>query len=353
MFVDGRYAPELSHPGDFPPGLSVVPMSEALAELPAPLEAHLEARDPNAEPAFTALNTAFMHDGAYVHLDRRRELDEPLHLLFLASASQQSLAAHPRVLVVAEAGSRATVVESYEALGAGMSLHNVHTEMVLHTGACIDHIKLQRESLKAFHVATLQADLGPESQLHSHSVSIGARLARNDINAALGGEGAHCTLNGLFMAGGRQHVDFHTRVDHAKPAGYSQQYYKGVLSGRSRGVFDGRVHVHPQAQKTDARQTNNNLLLSRDAEVDTKPQLEIYADDVQCSHGATVGQLDEQMLFYLRSRGIDEGAARSLLVYGFARDVVDRVDLGAVRTRLAEAILTHVPDAEQVREVMQ
>jgi len=219
--------------------------------------------------------------------------------------------------------------------------------------AQVDHYKLQEESIKAFHVATLQVHQGRDSRFASHSISFGGQLVRNDINVLLDAEGAGCTLNGLFMASGRQHVDYHTRVDHAKPNGTSEEVYKGILDGRARGVFNGRVKVHPDAQKTDARQSNKNLLLSRDAEIDTKPELEIYADDVKCSHGATVGQLDEHVLYYLRSRGIGEAQARGLLTYGFAKDILDRVDLAPLRQKLTDELLERMPNAEQLREMVQ
>jgi Fe-S cluster assembly protein SufD len=202
-------------------------------------------------------------------------------------------------------------------------------------------------------VATLQVHQDRDSRFASHSISFGGQLARNDINIVLDAEGAGCTLNGLFMVGGRQHVDFHTRVDHAKPNGSSEEVYKGILDGRARGVFNGRVKVHPGAQKTDAQQSNKNLLLSRDAEIDTKPELEIYADDVKCAHGATVGQLDEHALFYLRSRGIGESQARGLLTYGFAREILDRMHLTSLRDKLTEKLLQRMPNAEQIREIME
>jgi Fe-S cluster assembly protein SufD len=248
--------------------------------------------------------------------------------------------------------AQAKVIESYGAAGAAAGFTNAVTTVGLADGASLEHYKLQEESEKAFHVARLDVRQARDSRFTSHSVSLGGELTRNDIGAALEAEGAECTLNGLYMVDGRQHVDFHTSVEHTQPRGTSREFYKGILGGRARGVFNGRIHVHPGAQKTDSQQSNQNLLLSRDAEVDTKPELEIYADDVKCSHGATVGQLDPDMLFYLRSRGIDPDAARGLLTYGFAQDVIERMSLDAVRGRLERLIVTRVPDADHVRAMV-
>jgi Fe-S cluster assembly protein SufD len=255
--------------------------------------------------------------------------------------------------VVAEPGSEAAVIESYACLFDGCYFTNALTEIAVMEDAQVDHYKLQEESTKAFHVATLQVHQDRDSRFASHSISFGGGLARNDINVVLDAEGAACRLNGLFMVGGRQHVDFHTRIEHAKARGTSEEVYRGILDGRARGVFNGRVKVYPDAQKTDARQSNDNLLLSRDAEIDTKPELEIYADDVKCSHGATVGQLDEQTLFYMRSRGIGENQARGLLTYGFAREILERVSLAPLRDKLTHELLHRMPNAEQIREMVE
>ena len=349
VFVNGRYAPPLSKPGKLSPGARLMSMDRALREHADLLESHLGRHaDPSAN-GFTALNAAFMADGACLILGARTRLEKPVHLVFLSIPQEEPVVAHPRNLVVAGEGSQAQVIESYASLGTGTYWTNVVTELVVGENATLDHYRIQEEHNKAFHVATLQAHQARDSRLRSHSVSFGAQLARNDITAQLDAEGSECVLNGLFMADGRQHVDFHTTVEHARPHGSSQEYFKGILDGRSRGVFNGRVHVHPGAQKTDAMQSNRNLLLSKDAEVDTKPELEIYADDVKCSHGATVGQLDPDMLFYLRARGIDGATARGLLTYGFAQDVIDRMPIPQVRERLSHTLLTRVPDAEHVK----
>ena len=351
VFVDGRYVDALSNRNLVDGGARITTLESAMNASSQLLESHLgHYADITGQP-FCALNTAFMTDGAVIHVKNRGAGKLPVHLLFIAS--REGVVAHPRSLVVAEAGSQTTVLESYTSLVDGCYFTNALTEIALMEEAQVDHYKLQAESTKAFHVATLQVQQGRDSQFASHSISFGGQLVRNDINVLLDGEGAECTLNGLFMASGRQHVDYHTRIDHAKPNGTSEEIYKGILDGRARGVFNGRVKVHPDAQKTDAHQSNKNLLLSRDAEIDTKPELEIYADDVKCSHGATVGQLDEQSLYYLRSRGIGESQARSLLTYGFAKDILDRIDLVPLREKLTDELLKRMPNAEQLREIVQ
>jgi len=351
VFVDGHYVDALSRRNVTESGTRITTLESAMNASSQLLESHLGHYAGTTGRAFSALNTAFMTDGAVVHTKNRGAEQNPIHLLFIAT--REDVISHPRVLVVAEAGSQTTVIESYSSLFDGCYFTNALTEIALMEDAQVDHYKLQEESTKAFHVATLQVHQDRDSRFASHSISFGGQLARNDINIVLDAEGAGCTLNGLFMVSGRQHVDYHTRVDHAKPNGSSEEVYKGILDGRARGVFNGRVTVHPGAQKTDAQQSNKNLLLSRDAEIDTKPELEIYADDVKCAHGATVGQLDEHALFYLRSRGIGESQARGLLTYGFAREILDRVHLASLRDKLTEKLLQRMPNAEQIREIME
>jgi Fe-S cluster assembly protein SufD len=351
VFVDGRYVDALSRRNVTESGTRITTLESAMNASSQLLENHLGHYAETTGRAFSALNTAFMTDGAVVHTKNSGADQKPIHLLFIAT--REDVVSHPRVLVVAEAGSQTTVIESYVSIFDGCYFTNALTEIALMEDAQVDHFKVQEESTKAFHIATLQVHQDRDSRFASHSISFGGQLARNDINIVLDAEGARCTLNGLFMVSGRQHVDFHTRVDHAKANGSSEEVYKGILDGRSRGVFNGRVKVHPDAQKTDAQQSNKNILLSRDAEIDTKPELEIYADDVKCAHGATVGQLDEQTLFYLRSRGIGEDQARGLLTYGFAREILDRVDLAPLRDKLTEELLHRMPNAEQIREMVE
>jgi Fe-S cluster assembly protein SufD len=262
---------------------------------------------------------------------------EPVHLLFIASAAAPSVA-QPRNLIVAGEDSRVTLIESYVTLNEGEYFTNAVTEIVAGKNAVVEHYKLERESEQAYHVAGIHVRQERDSRYTSHNVAAGGRLVRNDIRVALDGEGAECTLNGLTLARGRQHVDNHTRIDHFKPRGTSHEWYKGVFDGNSRGVFSGLVRVHPDAQKTDAQLTNNNLLLSDGAEADSRPQLEIYADDVKCAHGSTVGQLDPDALFYLRSRAVDEALARNMLIYGFASDILTRMNLAPVRAQLEDQL---------------
>lgn len=351
VFVDGRYVDTLSRRNVVESGVRITTLESAMKASSELLESHLGHYADASGHAFSALNTAFMTDGAVVHVKNRGADKPPVHLLFIAT--REDVVAHPRILVIAEPGSQSTVIESYASLSEGCYFTNALTEIALMEEARVDHYKVQEESTKAFHVATLEVRQDRESRFTSHSISFGGQLVRNDINVLLDAEGARCTLNGLFMVNGRQHVDYHTRIDHAKPHGTSEELYKGILDGRARGVFNGRVKVYPDAQKTDAQQSNNNLLLSRDAEIDTKPELEIYADDVKCSHGATVGQLDEQSLYYLRSRGIGERQARGLLTYGFAREILERVELVPLRDKLTGELLERMPNADQIREMVE
>lgn len=351
VFVNGRYTRLLSSPGVLPQGARLTSLAKALVDQPQTLEPHLARHADTDAHAFTALNTAFLADGAVLHLERDCRLEKPVHLLFL-STPQEDMVSHPRVLLVADQGAEATVIESYASLGDAAYFNNTLTEAVLGAGARLHHYRLQQESVKAFHVGTVQVSQQRDSLFHSTALSTGAALARTDINIDLAAEGAECVLDGVYIAGGRQHVDFHTRVDHSKPHGTSKERYKGVLGGRARGVFNGRVYVHPDAQKTDAMQSNANLLLSPDAEIDTKPQLEIYADDVKCAHGATVGQLDESMVFYMRSRGLDEPLARSLLTWGFVREMLDGVPQTQLREWLSAAALAALPGADKVRSLL-
>ena len=347
VFVNGRYSPSRSNVGRLPKGVALESLADALERTPDALQAPLgEARH---QTVFGALNTAFTADGVYLHLPRGTTMEEPIHLFFVATS--ENMAIYPRNVIVAGENARATVVEHYSGTPGVAYFTNAVTQLFAAENAAIDHYRLQQESLQAFHIAGIHAVQGRGSRLSSHSISLGAAIARLDIGTRFDGEGCEATLNGLYLARGRQHVDHHTRIEHAKPDGTSREHYRGLLDDASRGVFNGKVIVHPQAQRTDARQLNHNLLLSRDAEVDTKPQLEIYADDVKCSHGATVGQLDEAQLFYLRSRGVEQAAARDLLVYAFAREVIERIRVAPLRAQLAEALLARLPQGERIREL--
>lgn len=341
VFLDGRYAPWLSNIGALPTGARLASLADTLEATPDLLESYLAADE--HQTVFGALSTAFMADGAFLCLQRGIVLEAPVHLLFLSTKSDA--AHHIRNLIVAEGGAQATVIEHYAGIDGIQYFNNVVTRIFAEGNAAIAHHKLQQEGSAAFHVAGIHAAQQRDSRLESHSISFGAALARNDITIAFDGHGCEATLNGLYLVSGTQHVDHHTCIDHRQPNGTSREHYRGVLEGSSHAVFNGKVIVQPGAQKTNAYQTNHNLLLSRDAEVDTKPELKIYADDVKCNHGATVGQLDEAQLFYLRSRGIDEAVAHSLLVHAFAHDVIERIRVASLRTRLEQILSARLPQA--------
>ncbi len=337
VFVDGRFAPALSSRGALPRGVTVRDLASALAEDAARVAPHLARYAACDTGAFTALNTAFIQDGAFIHLGKGAVADEVIHLLFVATGSTPSIA-HPRTLIVADEGSRVSVAETYAGLGSAAYCTNAVTEIALGPGAHVAHYLLQQEGAGAFHIATVQAHQSADSELHSHVVSLGGALARTDVNTVLDARGASCVLDGLYLAGDRQHVDHHTTIDHVRPHCSSRELYKGILDGHATGVFNGKVYVREDAQKSDAGQVNKNLLLSDSAIINTKPQLEIFADDVKCSHGATIGRLDEDALFFLRARGIGADEARRLLIHAFASEVVGRVTAAPVRARLEQLI---------------
>jgi Fe-S cluster assembly protein SufD len=351
VFINGRPAPGLSKAAAGP--VVARSLREALREEPQLLEPHLARHASLEKNAFTALNTAFLEDGAFVRIPRGTIAREPVHLIFLSAADGgEPAVSHPRNLILAEPNSQATIIETYIGSGAlpeggGVYFTNAVTEVVCEEGAVLEHYKVQRESLSAFHVQTIQAAQGRASNFASHNVCFGAALARTDINVLFTAQGSECALNGLFLAGGSQHVDNHTLIDHAKPRCTSRELYKGILDGRSRGVFHGKIIVRPDAQKTDAVQTNKNLLLSREALVNSTPALEILADDVKCRHGSTIGQLDANSLFYLRSRGIGEREARALLTYGFAADLASRIRVPWVREEVEALLGLRLPQAAE------
>lgn len=338
VFVDGLFNAELSNLDELPDGIRVTGLARALEREAPEIEPLLDRDVVVRDHGFAALNAAFLADGAIVRISQGVAAPRPIHLLFLTTPRSDSLLITPHNLIVAESGSQATVIEHYGALGDTMYLTNAVTQVWAKPNAGIDYYRVQQESSRAYHVGGTYIRQDRESRFVSHAVDLGGLLVRNELKCALEGERAECELNGLYFVDGRRHVDNHTFVDHAQPRCTSREFYKGVLDGRGRAVFSGRVLVRPDAQHTDAGQLNKNLLLSRDAEIDTKPQLEIYADDVKCSHGAAVGQLDLDALFYLRSRGMDEAAARSLLTYAFANDVLRRFKLSPVRRGLEKKI---------------
>jgi len=286
--------------------------------------------------AFVALNTAFLGEAAVVRVTRGTMLRGPIEITCRAQSAGAPFVTHPRVLVIVESGAQCSIVESYEGPG-GAYFTNAVTEIVAGDGAVIDHYKVQRESSDAFHVAAMQVRLGRSASFTTHNISLGGALVRNDIGVTLA-EGAEATVNGLYLVNGTQHVDNHTVIDHAKPHGTSHEIYKGILDGRASAVFNGRIIVRKDAQKTDSKQTNKNLVLSDDAVINTKPELQIFADDVRCTHGATIGQLDAESLFYLQSRGIGKAQARSLLTQAFAQEIIDRIKVPRLRDSLEKVL---------------
>jgi Fe-S cluster assembly protein SufD len=328
----------------WPEGVLVCSLAEAVARHPNLVEPHLGRHADYQKHAFTALNTAFLRDGAFVYIPPGRVIEEPIDITFATPAAHQPLVWHRRCLVVAGPGCQAQVVESHEG-SEGASFTNAVTEVVIGENAVLDYSLPQRESKQAFYVATVQVRQDRGSNFTSNSFALGGALARTDLNVVLDAEGCECTLNGLYLALGDQLIDNHTRIDHARPRCASHELYKGILDGRGRGVFNGKIYVHRDAQKTDARQTNKTLLLSNEAVINAKPELEIYADDVKCTHGASIGQLDEEQIFYLRTRGIDLPAARRLLTYAFANDIISRIKIDSLRTRLEKALLPPVKEA--------
>lgn len=352
VFTNGRYNEQLSTHTSLPDGVIVQSMGEALGTHKDLVQGFLN-RHVAEKSAFVSLNTAFITDGAIIHIPDGVSLEQPINLLFLAERRQQPFAAHVRNLIILGDNARATVIETYNGTQEAEYFTNAVTEIYTAAGAGLEYYKLQQESLRAYHIAYQYLWQDRDSRIESHSISLGGALARNDIHGDLAAPGASLELSGLYLAGGRQHVDNHTRIDHLQPNTSSKENYRGVLDGHARGVFNGKVVVHQDAQKTDAHQANANLLLSDNAEVDTKPELEIYADDVKCSHGATVGQLDDAMLFYLRSRAIDAQTARSLLTFAFADEVISHIRLEAVRKRLESVVVGKLPDTDVIKEFVQ
>jgi len=298
------------------------------------LSKHLARYAQASENAFVALNTAFIYDAAVILVPGKVKLAKPVHILYFASSPKEPITSFPRTLVVAGPESELKVIEHHIGFGSQECFTSAVTEIVLEEGARVEHCKIQEESSSAYHVATIQAHQLGRSHLLSHSISIGAKLARNNINGVLGGENIECTLNGLYLGKDDQLVDHHTALEHAKPNCNSHEFYHGILNDRATGVFNGKIFVRADAQKTDAKQTNRNLLLSDDATINTKPQLEIFADDVRCTHGATVGQLQDEAIFYLRARGIGLDDARRMLVHAFAADILNRITIEQVREEL-------------------
>jgi Fe-S cluster assembly protein SufD len=345
VFVNGRYAADLSSVRTLPRGVRIESLASALATNAGEVERYLTRVAAFERQPFTALNTALFGDGAFVNVPATVTLGAPIHLLFVSTADGRPTMAHPRVLVVAGESSQVSIVERYVGPRSDRYFTNAVTEVVVSDNASVDHYKLQEESRHGYHIGTMQVIAKRNSRFQSHSVSFGGSLVRNEVIAVLDGEGIDCTLNGLYLGDGRRLVDNHTTIDHAKPHCGSREVYKGILSDHARAVFNGKIIVRPDAQKTDAKQTNKALLLSEDAQVNTKPQLEIFANDVKCTHGAAVGQMDDEAIFYLRARGLSLDEARSLLIQAFADDVLNRMPLEALRAHVGAVLLRQLPHA--------
>jgi Fe-S cluster assembly protein SufD len=337
VFVNGHCAPEFSNVGNLPNGVVCGSLASAVHTSDPNVVSFLARQVKIDETPFVSLNTAFLQDGAFIYVPDEIELNESIQLLFVASGKKPFMAS-PRNLIIVGKRSRVSIVETYVSLTDQSHLTNAVTEIVAGDESVIEHDKLQNESLNAFHVAMIQTGLGANAQFTSNSIAVGGSIVRNNVTVVLNAERSECTLNGLSLGTGTQMIDNHTTIDHAKPNCSSHELYKAILDGKSRGVFNGKIFVRPDAQKTDAKQTNKTLLLSDEAIIDTKPQLEIFADDVKCTHGATVGQLDAEQIFYLRSRGIGETAAKDILTFAFAADVVSRVHVDPLRKQLESLI---------------
>ncbi len=352
VFVNGNFAPKLSYLRWLPEGVRVRSLQEILHFDSSALERELGKHAAFDKNPFTALNTAFLQDGAFVHVPRGRIVEEPIHLLYVSTSRDPAAVSYPRNLVVMEDESQATVIESYVGLDKGAYFTNAVTEIRVGNGALVDHYKIQRESEAAYHFSNTGVLQGRGSTMTSTSFNLGGGLVRNDTSALFSDQGGNLALNGLYFLHGAQHCDNHTFIDHATPNCTSLEMFKGILDGRSRGIFYGKVLVRRDAQKTNARQTNKNLLLSREAFADSTPGLEILADDVKCAHGSTVGQLDENAIFYLRSRGIDEEGARTLLTYAFAAEIINQVKVASMRIKLDQLVLSRLPGSDVIQEAL-
>ena len=345
MFINGVLHANRAALANEHPGIRIQPMAAAMQT--EGFVQHFGRYADHERHAMTAQNTALWQDGAYIELAPGTLLEGFIHLFYVGGGTpKHPVMSHPRNLIVAGRGSQITVVESY--VGKGTYFTNTVTEIVAGEGSVVDHYKFEYESLEAFHVGTVQVHQERSSNVTSRTIAIGGGLVRNEINVALSGEGATLAMEGLFVLSGKQHVDNHTLIDHIAPHCDSVELFKGILDENARGIFDGRIIVEPNAVKTNSRQTNRNLLLSGTAVIDSKPTLEIHNDDVKCNHGSTIGQLDEEALFYLRSRGISEAEARNLLVYAFASEIVERIKVEAIRENVARALSSRMP-GRQVR----
>jgi Fe-S cluster assembly protein SufD len=335
VIVNGRYSPELSKLTGLPKGVRLGSLAAAVVEQADVVARYLgQLADPSAR-SFTALNTAFSQDGAFLSVPDGLVIEQPLQILFLSTGDASvATMTHPRSLIVVGDRAQVQIIETYASASPHKHFTNAVTELVAGEGAVIDHYKVEEEDLDAYHIASMHIHSARSSNVSTHAFTLGGRFVRNDITAVLDGEGAECTVNGLYLADGDRLIDTHTTIDHAKPHCPSHEIYKGILGGKARAVFNGKIIVRQDAQKTDAKQTNRALLLSDSATINTKPQLEIFADDVKCTHGAAIGQLDEDALFYLRARGLTFLEARDLLIHAFAGEIIERVRVEPLKQAL-------------------
>ncbi len=346
-FINGHFAREFSQLDELPEGVTLLPLKTALANHGEKIRPHLGRIAPWQDNTFEALNTAFLQDGAFIHLAPKTILEKPLELLYLSLSDEAATASHPRTLIIAEAHAQGVVVENYSGKRSNHPYFtNALTEIVTEPGSRLSHYRIQEEDERAFHLGGLYVKQDRDSQFYSFNLNLGAQWARTEIQSHLGAPGAHCELTGLYLGHGQQHLDNQTLIRHAVPNCTSQELYKGILDEKAHGIFNGQILVQPHAQKTQSSLSNKNLLLSRDAIIDTKPLLEIFANDVRCSHGATIGQLDETQVFYLRSRGIDEALARHLLTYAFASEVFQNVGELELKQQLERVLLNRLKIAE-------
>jgi Fe-S cluster assembly protein SufD len=338
VFINGQFEEKLSKIKDLPEGVIAGSIAKAIKEKSPVVEKHFGKYSDSKNQIFTALSTAYTKDGAFVFIPEGKIVEGPVHILFLTSSGDENILSQPRNLFVAGKNSQVTIIEHFSSLDQSIYFTNSVTEIVAEENAIVSHIKLQEESKKAFHIGRMEVEQERASNFTSYAISLGGDISRNDFNCTFNDEGGESTLNGLFLLNGNQLFDVHTLIDHAKPHCNSHEHYKGILDDKSRGVFNGKVMVRKDAQKTNAFQENNNIILSNDALVNTKPQLEIFADDVKCSHGATIGQLDDDSMFYLKSRGIGEETAKTILIHAFASDVVQTIKIKAVKDYIEEIL---------------
>ena len=338
VFVNGFFSKSLSSTTGLPQGVQVGSLKTAFDATPD-LESYLSKKGESLTHPFVALNTAFLQDGSFIRIPRGVRVECPIYLVYLTTAEESAIVSHPRNLIIAEEGSSARVIEIYQSIRKGIYLTNAVTEVHSGPGSAVEHYKIQDESESAFHLASMNVHQDRQSRFDSYSVSLGGALARNEINTVLAEEGAECLLNGLYLAGAKQHVDNQTSIDHAKPHGTSVELYKGILGGKSEAVFNGRILVRQDAQKTSARQTNRNLILSDAALINTRPLLEIFANDVKCNHGATIGRLDLNQIFYLCARGIGKEEAKALLTRAFANEILMQIPIEPLRDYLGKVVL--------------